>query len=479
VPLAAGGVGSALLDDITIAEAARRFRRHELSPRELTESTLAEIDSRNPVVNALTTVTVTRAIEDADRATAELRAGHDRGPLHGIPVSLKDNIDVAGVRTTAGSRLYAERIPDTDSAVARALRAAGAVLIGKANLHELALGVETTNAFFGQTRNPRDLDRIPGGSSGGSAAAVASGMGLASIGTDSGGSIRIPAALCGVVGLKPTYGRVSNAGVRVNYPSFDCAGPIARTVEDCALVLAAIAGYDADDFATVPMPPPAFTPALDADLAGIHVGVTRGYFFEQLDPEVERSVLAAIDRLGELGATVRDVEVEGLDAAWARDAARPELGHRYAAEVRDHPDAFDPSVLRKLRAALAPSLAQHLSARRESERVAAAFRRALDGVHLVAVPTTPIPAPRIGTATINRAGSPVDLEEVLISFTRVFNLLRVPALSLPCGETSNGLPVGLQLVGRPFDEAMLVRVGRAYEHARPRRAAPELMTNPH
>jgi aspartyl-tRNA(Asn)/glutamyl-tRNA(Gln) amidotransferase subunit A len=467
------------LEELTIAEAARRFRQHELSPRELTERTLAEIDARNPVLNALATVTATGAIEDAERATAELRAGHDRGPLHGIPVSLKDNVDVAGVRTTAGSRLYAERIPDADSAIARALRAAGAVLIGKANMHELALGVDTRNALFGQTRNPCDLGRIPGGSSGGSAAAVASGMGLASIGTDSGGSIRIPAALCGVVGLKPTYGRVSNAGVRVNYPSFDCVGPIARTVEDCALVLTAIAGYDPDDFATVPMAPPAFAPALDTDLAGIQVGVPRGHFFEHLDPEVERSVLAAIDLLGELGAAVRDLEVGGLDATWARDAARPELGHRYAAEVRDRPDAFDPDVLRKLRAAMAPSLAEHLSARRESERVAAAFRRALEGVHLVAVPTTPIPAPRIGTSAIDRAGSLVLIEDVLISFTRVFNLLRVPALSLPCGETSHGLPVGLQLVGRPFDEAMLVRVGRAYEHARPRQAAPALMTDAH
>ena len=470
---------SKLLDDLTIAEAARRIRRGELSPRELLESTLAQIEIRNPVINALGTVTVARAIEDADRATTELRAGGDRGPLHGIPVSLKDNIDVAGVRTTRGSRLYAERIPETDSAIARALRVAGAVLIGKANMNELALGVDSIDALFGQTRNPRDPGRTAGGSSCGSAAAVASGMGLASVGTDSGGSVRIPAALCGVVGLKPTYGRVSNAGVRVNYPSFDCAGPLARTVEDCALVLTAIAGYDPDDFATVPMPPPAFVPVLDTDLAGIQVGVPRRHFFEHLDPEVERAVLGAIDLLGDLGATVRDIEVEGLDAAWAHDAARPEVGHRYIADIRDRPEAFAPDVLRNLRAAMTPSLAQHLDARRESERVAAAFRRVLEGVHLVAVPTAPIPAPLIGAATSDGAGSPVDVEDAMISFTRVFNLLRVPALSVPCGETSRGLPVGLQLVGRPFDEAMLVRVGRAFEHARARRAAPELTTNPH
>jgi aspartyl-tRNA(Asn)/glutamyl-tRNA(Gln) amidotransferase subunit A len=454
---------STLLADLTIAEAARRFRRRELSPRELTDRTLAEVDAGNPTVNAIATVTATRAIEDADRATAELYAGHDRGPLHGIPITLKDNIDTAGIRTTAGSRLYAERIPATDSRIARALLAAGAVLIGKANMHELALGTDTDNALFGRTLHPRDPDRIPGGSSGGSAAAVALGWGLASIGTDSGGSIRVPAALCGVTGLKPTYGRVSNAGVRVNYPSFDCAGPIARTVEDCGLVLAAIAGYDPDDFATVPLPVPAVDPVPDVDLAGVRIGVPRRHFFAHLDSDVERCVLAAIDRLGELGATVRDIEVDGLDGAWAHDAARPEVGHQYTVEVRDRPDAFEPDVLSKLRAAMKLSLAEHLDARRESERVAAALRRVLDRVHVIAVPTTPIPAPLFGTATLDRAGSPVDLGNVLISFTRVFNLLRVPALSLPCGRTSQGLPVGLQLVGRPFDEAMLVRVGRAYE----------------
>jgi aspartyl-tRNA(Asn)/glutamyl-tRNA(Gln) amidotransferase subunit A len=450
---------SSMLHEATIAEAALQFRRGESTPLELTESVLAEIERRNPIVNALATVTDAQAIEAAERATAELREGHDRGPLHGIPVSLKDNIDIAGVRTTAGSRLFADRVPATDSAIARSLRAAGAVLIGHTNMSELALGVETTNAVFGQTRNPHDLERIPGGSSGGSAAAVACGMGLASIGTDSGGSIRIPAALCGVFGLRPTYGRVSTAGVRISYPSFDCCGPLARTAEDCGLVLAAIAGYDPDDFATVPVPPPAIAPGLDVDLAGIRVGVPRSHFFDHLEPDVARAVHAALALLHELGATVRDIEVDGLDAAWAANATRPELGHRYAIDVAERPDAFDPTVLRKLRSAMTPTIAEHLSARREGERVAAAFRRELERVDLVAVPTTPIAAPLIGVASIERDGALVDIEDVLISCTRVFSLLRVPALSVPCGETSGGLPVGLQLVGRPFDEAMLIRVG--------------------
>jgi aspartyl-tRNA(Asn)/glutamyl-tRNA(Gln) amidotransferase subunit A len=454
-----------MLDGATIASAALRFRRGEVTPLELTEAVLAEIERRNPIVNALATVTDAEAIEAAERATAELRAGHDRGPLHGIPISLKDNIDIAGVRTTAGSRLFADRVPATDSAIARSLRAAGAVLIGHANMSELALGVETNNALFGQTRNPHDLERIPGGSSGGSAAAVACGMGLASIGTDAGGSIRIPAALCGVFGLRPTYGRVSTAGVRVSYPSFDSCGPLARTAEDCGLVLAAIAGYDPDDFSTVPVAPPRVPARLGADVAGVRVGVPVGHFFDHLEPDVDRAFQDAIARLSDLGATVEDVEVGGLDAAWAANATRPELGYRYAADVEEHPEAFDPVVLRKLRSATAPSLADHLSARREGERVAAAFRRELERVHLVAVPTTPIAAPLIGVTQVERDGAMVDIEDVLISFTRVFSLLRVPSLSVPCGETSSGLPVGLQLVGKPFDEGTLIRVGDALANA--------------
>jgi aspartyl-tRNA(Asn)/glutamyl-tRNA(Gln) amidotransferase subunit A len=262
-----------------------------------------------------------------------------------------------------------------------------------------------------------------------------------------------------VFGLRPTYGRVSNAGVRVSYPSFDSCGPLARTAEDCGLVLAAITGYDPDDFATVPVAPPAVAPDLGVGLAGVRVGVPMRYFFDHVEPDVEKAVHRAIALMRDLGATIQDLEVDGLDAVWAADATRPELGYRYAADVVERPDAFDPAVLRKLRAAMEPTIADHLSARREGERVAAAFRRELEHVHLVAVPTTPIAAPLIGVSSVERNGVPVDIEDVLISFTRVFSLLRVPALSVPCGETSGGLPAGLQLVGRPFDEAMLLRVG--------------------
>jgi aspartyl-tRNA(Asn)/glutamyl-tRNA(Gln) amidotransferase subunit A len=449
--------------DLTVADAARLLRTGKLTPRELAERCIRRIQDHNVALNAMATVTVARALEDADRATRELAAGHDRGPLHGIPVSLKDNIDTAGIRTTSGSRLFADREPEIDSTVAARLREAGAVLMGKANMHELALGIETSNAIFGATRNPWAHDHIPGGSSGGSAAAVASGMCLASIGTDSGGSVRIPAALCGVVGLKPTYGRVSNAGILPNYPSYDCAGPIARTAEDCALVLGAIAGYDPSDFATVRTPVDDYAAQLGAGVSGLRIGVPREHFYTTASDEVRASVEAALVVFARLGATVADVVVPGLDAGWAKAVARPELGQRHADAVASRPQDFDPIVLRKLRDAMNTDLREHLRARRESERVAEDLRRALQSVDVLLVPTTPIAATRIGVATVTYGGREVEVEDALVAFTRVFNLLRVPAISVPCGFTASGLPTGLQLIGRPFDETLLLRAAHAYQ----------------
>ncbi|MGH2490541.1 MAG: amidase [Candidatus Limnocylindria bacterium] len=449
--------------DLTIAEAGALLRSGRMTPSELTEKCIRRIQDSNVGLNAIATVTVARAQEDAARATRELAAGHDRGPLHGIPVSLKDNIDTAGIRTTSGSRLFTDREPEKDSAVAARLREAGAVLVGKANMHELALGIETNNALFGQTRNPWDKTRIPGGSSGGSAAAVAAGMSLASIGTDSGGSVRIPAALCGLVGLKPTYGRVSNAGILPNYPSYDCAGPLARTALDCAYVLGVVAGYDADDFATVPMPVEDYAAEIDAGVIGLRIGVPREHFFTTSSQDVRLAVDKALAVYAALGATISDVVIPGLDARWAAACARPELGHRHAEAVTTRPQDFDPIVLRKLQSAMTPDLSEHLRARRESERVAHELRRALKSVDVLLVPTTPITATPIGATTVRWDGRDAEVEEALIAFTRVFNLLRVPAVTVPCGFDGAGLPIGLQLVGRPFAEATLLRAAHAYE----------------
>lgn len=451
-------------DDLTtlgIAETAALFRSRRISPRELVAAHL-ERAALDPDVNAIATLTEHRAHADAERAERELAAGQDRGPLHGIPISLKDNIDVAGVRTTAGCRLYADRVPSTDSGVAARLREAGAVLIGKANMHELALGVETDNALFGRTRNPWDTARIPGGSSGGSAAAVASGVGLASIGTDSGGSIRVPAALCGLVGLKPTYGRVSNAGIIPNYPSFDCAGPIARTAKDAAFVLSAIAGYDADDFGCSRTPVDDYAGMFASATKDMRIGVPRRQFYAAASEAVRAAFDTALDAYRSLGAIVRDVEVVNLDIASLKAAARPELGQRYAEAIRTRPGDIGDEVRAKLVAALDSDLESHLIARRASEALAATLRRMLEDVDVLAMPAVPVTAPLIGTRTIPFEGRDADLEDVLIAHARVFNLARLPALTHPCGFDSAGLPIGLQLVGRPFDEALLLRAAHAY-----------------
>jgi aspartyl-tRNA(Asn)/glutamyl-tRNA(Gln) amidotransferase subunit A len=452
------------LTDLSIGEAARRIRDGRLSPVELVDAHLARVEQFNGGLNALATLTDDEARRDARLAADELARGLDRGPLHGIPISLKDNIDRAGVRTTAGCRLFAHHVAKQDSTVAARLRAAGAVLLGKANMHELALGVQTENPLFGQTRNPWDPSRIPGGSSGGSAAAVAAGMGMASIGTDSGGSVRIPAALCGVVGLKPTYGRVSNAGILPNYPSFDCAGPLARSAEDVALVLRVIAGYDADDFATIRTPVEDYVAALSVSVEGVRVGVPGPFFRTLAQPQVSAAFDSALGVLRASGMFVVDVDLPPLESPWSPATARPEVAERHADACATRSEEISSTILRKLRAGLESSLLEHLRARRQSERDAVVLRRLLETVDLVALPTVPTTAPPIGASSLEGGSEDDAVEAHLVRFVRLFSLLRVPSLSVPCGFGSDdGLPVGLQLVGRPFDEALLLRVAHAYQ----------------
>jgi aspartyl-tRNA(Asn)/glutamyl-tRNA(Gln) amidotransferase subunit A len=462
-------------DRVTIRQAGALFRSRELSPVRLLEEHLerAELDANN----CLATVTGAMARDAAQRAERELASGVDRGPLHGIPISLKDNIDVAGVRTTAGSLLYADRIPTADATLARRLREAGAVLIGKANMHELALGVETDNPVFGRTRNPLDPARIPGGSSGGSAAAVVAGIGLASIGTDSGGSVRIPAALCGLVGLKPTHGRVSNAGIIPNYPSFDCAGPIARTVEDVAHVLRAIAGYDPADFATFRVPVDDYAHELAAGIARLHIGVLRPLFGGSARADVLAAFEAALGTYRELGAEIVDVDLQS-DLTRLKDAARPELGERYANDLRTRPQDIRAEIRAKLEAGLATGLEDHMRARRASEALTAELRAALEKVDVLALPTLPVTAPRIGVAVVPFGDGAADLEDALVAYVRLFNLARLPAVTHPCGTGEDGLPVGLQLVGRPLDESLLLRIAHAFEMTRASTSPPKSAEDP-
>src|SRR5262245_3481420 len=331
---------------MSLSQFAALVHARQVTPLELTEAYLQRMERLNPRLNAYVTVTAERAREDARRATAEIAAGRYRGPLHGIPIALKDLYDTAGIRTAGGAKILADRVPSADSTVARKLREAGTVLLGKLNTHELAFGVTTNNPHFGATRNPWNPDRIPGGSSGGSGAAIAAGLAAATMGTDTGGSIRIPASLCGCVGLKPTYGRVSKAGVLPLSWLFDHAGPITATVEDAALLLQALAGYDPDDFATVPVPVGDYVAALRGSIQGLRIGVPTNYFSDRLDDEVRTAVEQALEVLRGLGAELRAVDVPDFGPI-----TRPlfgvviaELLELYGEQFRSRPQDFGPDV---------------------------------------------------------------------------------------------------------------------------------------
>jgi len=452
--------------DLTVAELGQRYRDGGCSPVDVVEAYLARIERLNPGLNAYWTVTAERARTDAARAADELRAGRDRGALHGVPIGLKDLVDTAGIRTPGGAKFFADRVPDTDAAVARRLRDAGAVLLGKLATHELAWGVTTTNPHFGPTRNPWDRTRIPGGSSGGSAAATAAHLAAATIGTDTGGSIRIPAALCGVVGLKPTFGRVSRAGVIAMSSLLDHVGPLARTVEDAALVLEAIAGYDPDDPATVPMPLEAWAAACGAPIGGLRVGVAREPFFALLDPEVRAAVDAACGVLHDLGARLHDVAlpVLPLDEAMAVVVAEGQVLHAGPLATRFEDFGADLRAFLGLPPFPSDVLVRGLYA---GHAWTVAARRALADVDVLALPTVPAPAARIGEETVRVGDVELTPFFAYTTCTPHFDVAGLPAISLPCGFTRDGLPIGLQIVGRPFEECTVLRAAHAYEAATP------------
>jgi len=451
---------------LTIASAARALRDRAYSPLELTDAYLRRIELLNPTVNAFITVTAERAWDDARRATAEFAAGRVCGPLHGIPIAHKDVYETAGIRTTGGAKIHADHIPAADCTVARKLREAGTILLGKVNTHEYAYGVTTNNPHYGATRNPWNLDHIPGGSSGGSGAAIAAGMAAAATGSDTGGSIRMPASVCGVVGLKPTYGRVSKAGVLPLSLRFDHTGPLTRTVEDAALVMNVIAGYDPSDAASIRLPCADFTAALGEGLRGLRIGVPRGYFYARLEDDVAAAVEQAFDVLVRLGAHVQEVDIPGIDEGLGGTfiSMLAEAQDIHATALRDRPEDFGLDVLETL-TSYYPSAAELIAAQRAVAALTVVMRRLLESVDLLLTPTTPITAPRIGQDSVYYGNMGESVMGAMIRCTAPFNTTHLPALSLPCGFDRNGLPIGLQIVGRPFDEATVLRTGHAYEQA--------------
>jgi aspartyl-tRNA(Asn)/glutamyl-tRNA(Gln) amidotransferase subunit A len=434
----------------TLAEAAELIRTGKISPVELLQECLKVIEQLNPIINTFATVTAESAIAQAKLAEREVRSGNWRGSLHGIPIGLKDLIDTAGVRTTAGSAVFRDRIPAEDAVVVNRLKAAGAVLIGKHNLHEFAYGGSSLISHFGPVRNPVNPEFIAGGSSGGSAAAVASGMCYAAVGTDTAGSIREPAALCGIVGLKPTYGLVSTGGIIPLSPSLDYAGPIARTVEDAAIVLDAICERSQAK---------SYRDGLKDGIGSLTIGIPRKFFFDELHGEVAASVEGAIQYFVGQVKKVREID---LPIDTDRTVQQYEAYTFHREMVARSPESYHPETLRRILTGEHITDEQYRVARQELERVRKDIGRHFTGIDLVLTPTTPIPAPRVSELLqdISRL-RPVEL--MLLRNTRPGNVWGLPAMSVPCGTTSEGLPIGLQIMGLPNKDRKVLCAAYAYE----------------
>ena len=444
-----------------ISEVAPRLQRKEVSPVELTRDCLNRIEKLNPGLNAFITVTAEAALAEAQAAEAEIFRGECRGPLHGIPIALKDLIDTAGTRTTAASALFEHRVPAQDAEVVRRLRQAGAIILGKNNLHEFAYGGSSLVSFFGDVHNPWNVEHIAGGSSGGSAAAVVAGLCYAAIGTDTAGSIREPAALCGCVGIKPTYGRVSARGVIPLSWSLDHVGPLATSVEDAALVLQAIAGYDFLDVGSVDMADDDYVSTLAESPKKMRVGALRGHFFEALHDEVAAALEEAINVIRALVDEVHDVDIE-VPTDRAVQAAESFAFH--AEGIETNPDLYQPETLRRIRSGQKISAAEYIKRRREMDGDRRMAQEFFANVDLLVTPTMPIPAPGIAELKMDPAAlRPAEL--ILLRNTRPFNVWGLPAISLPCGFTETGLPIGLQIAGPPWREGLVFQLAHAYESA--------------
>jgi aspartyl-tRNA(Asn)/glutamyl-tRNA(Gln) amidotransferase subunit A len=449
----------------SLAGLSRELLAKHLSPVEVVRALLGRIEADE--TNSFITVTAEWALEKATLAEREILAGRHRGPLHGVPVALKDIIYTRGVRTTMGSALYSGHVPDHSATVARKLEEAGSVLIGKTNTHEVAYGPTGDRSYFGPTLNPHDARRITGGSSGGSGAAVAANLCYGALGSDTGGSIRIPAALCGTVGMKPTFGRVSKSGVFPLSWSLDHVGPITRTVEDNALMLNVLTGHDPEDPYSVDHPAEDFARDLQRGLRGAGIGLPTSFYFDHVDEEVGVRVREAMEVFRSLGAQVREVEIPNL--VDTLHAQRLILGaEAYAVHeerLENEPEAFDEEVCERLMDGARPRAYRYANARRRGVLATDEFEHALQGVDVLLTPTLPIVATEIGQREVRIGDNKESVRSALTRYTGPTDLTGHPSLSIPCGTTASGLSVGLQLIGRHFDEATLYRFGHAYEEA--------------
>ncbi|MGH7826618.1 MAG: amidase [Candidatus Binatia bacterium] len=464
------------LEGLTISEIAPLIRKKQVSPLELTRRYLDRIKTLNPALNAYLAITEEGAVAAARRAEREISRGNYRGPLHGIPFSIKDNIAIKGVTTTAGSKILSDWVPDFDATVVERLKKAGAVILGKTNMHEWAKGSNSINPFYGTSRNPWDTTRIPGGSSGGSAVAVAAGLCLASLGTDSAGSVRNPASLCGTVGLKPTYGRVScfggvagTGGYTVNH-----FGILTRTVKDCAVVLGHIAGHDPKDPLSSDEPVPNYTKLNGIPLKRMKVGIIKGYFDESLVGEVRHAFEEALRTLKAFGMKTQEITIPHIDLVPALQAAstRPEANSDHDQYLRTRPRDYSPGLLYSLIAGLLIPASVYVTAQRVRRLLCQEFDAAFERVQVIVAPTLFSPAPTVEECNrgyIEADGKRINLQDragnFLTRYTIPFNVTGLPTISICCGFSSSGLPIGMQISAPPFQEGVLFQVAHAYERA--------------
>lgn len=454
------------LQELTLAQAAAAVKKKEVSPVELVEVCLARIEAVNDKTNAYISVFADEATQVAKASESMIMAGHDLGALHGVPVSLKDNIALKGQRTTAGSKVLADWCPEEDATVTRRLRGAGAIFVGKCNMHEFAWGGTSDNPHYGAVRNPWNTDKFPAGSSGGSGVAVAARTCYGSIGTDTGGSVRLPSAINGIVGIRPTYGRVSNHGIIPLAWSMDTAGPMTRTVEDCAIMFNAIAGHDHKDPASALQPLVDYTGDLDLDLKGLRIGFVPDYSLSHLQPAVKDSITAALKTLENLGAIVIDVPLSNIkgnmSAVLTIESVEPSSYHQRW--LRERPNDYGEDVRALLETGELLLGTHYVQAQRYRALLREEFLEAFKRVDVFVCPTLPFTATDVGAMkVVVENGEEEDMLSAIMQFTGVPSLTGLPSLNVPCGFDDDGLPVGMQIIGKPFDEATLFRIGAQFE----------------
>ena len=457
------------VSQLGLSEASQLVRSKKVSPVELTHECLSRIERLNPKLNAFITVTADSALAEARQAEAEIQHDRWRGPLHGIPIALKDVVDTAGVRTTAASDLFKNRIPTQDAEIVRRLKAAGAVLLGKLNLHEFAYGGSSVISYFGPVHNPWDSGYSAGGSSGGSAAAVAAQLCYGAVGSDTGGSVRQPAGYCGIIGLKPTYGRVSTSGVIPLSWSLDHVGPMTRTVTDAALMLQVIAGYDAQDVASIDVPVPDYAATIAAATSSLRLGILRAYFYEALHPEIQAAIEAALSVLKTLTRTQGDVAPLATNDTYSSvmepyvTILRAEAYAYHKEYISKSPELYQAQTLKRIQAGADVTTSAYIQARRQLEQSRRSISRVFETVDLLITPTACVPP--FAIAALTETNTVREKELLMLRNTRPFNMLGLPTISVPCGFTRADLPIGMQITGPPGGEATVLRLAYAYEQA--------------